>query len=125
MSLNTAEHWLSTIAHQVKVTQHNWSVLLRHHLPITSHFRTMRRVARAQAKERLNPTTPSNAYSRQVQAANKMMREQLYVKRKAAKRPKLSTKVRHARHGRTSGSRILQGQQLLSGRGPTLRQHPP
>ena len=30
------------IAHQVKVTQQYWSVLLRHHLPMTSHLRTMR-----------------------------------------------------------------------------------
>ena len=45
MSLQTAEQWISLIAHQVKVTQHNLKCLLRQHKPLKDHFRTMRREA--------------------------------------------------------------------------------
>ena len=72
MSLQAAEHWLSLISHQVKITQHK---------PMKTHFRAMRCVARSQAKERQLPETPRKAHRRAVQAAVKAMRDKLYQKR--------------------------------------------
>mmetsp|Transcript_21231 Transcript_21231/g.30368 ORF Transcript_21231/g.30368 Transcript_21231/m.30368 type:complete len:442 (-) Transcript_21231:62-1387(-) len=126
MSLQAAEHWLSTIAHQVKVTQHNWSVLLSQHHSIKSHLRTMRREARHQAKERMKPTTHSNARSRAIQAEVKAMRDKIYSKKAITKKPRpLPSRVRNPGHRRYSKSPLLQGQQLLHFGGPTLRHHPP
>ena len=52
MSLQAAEQWISMIAHQVKVTHHNFQCLARQHKSIKTHLWTMRREARSQAKER-------------------------------------------------------------------------
>ena len=79
MPLQAAEHWVSMIAHQVKVTQHNLKILLRQHKPIATHFRTMRKEARQQAKDCLLPDTPRKAHRRGVQAANTAMRLKLYA----------------------------------------------
>ena len=124
-SLQAAEHWLSTIAHQVKVTKHNWSVLLRQHLPISCHLRAMRRVARCQAKERLQPTSNSNSRSRAIQAEVKSMKAKLYAKKKVVKKVKSQSKVGHPKQRWVSKTQLLQGQQLLSFSGPSLRHHPP
>ena len=126
MSLQAAEHWLSTIAHQVKVTHHIWSVLLSQHHSIKSHLRTMRRKARHQAKERMKPAAHSNARSCEIQAEVKAMRNKLYSKKAITKKPRpLPSRVRNPGHRRHSKSPLLQGQQLLHFRGPTLRHHPP
>ena len=86
MPLQVAEQWLSMIAHQVWVTKHNLSILLSQHKPMQSHIRTMRREARAQAKERQQPNIPRKAHSRAVQAAVKAMRDKLNAKKGAKKR---------------------------------------
>ena len=69
MSLQAAEQWISLIAHQVKVTQHNFKLLLRQHKPIETHFDTMKREARQQEKDHAKPETPRKAHRRAVQAA--------------------------------------------------------
>ena len=69
MPLQAAEQWLSLISHQVKVTQHNFKVLLRQHKPMQDHLRHMRRETSRQAKERNLPATPRKEHSRAVQAA--------------------------------------------------------
>ena len=79
MSLQTAEQWLSLIKHQVKVTNHNLECLLRQHKTMRTHFRTMRREARAQAKERALPETPTKQYSREVQRRVREMQVKLYA----------------------------------------------
>jgi hypothetical protein len=81
MSLHAAEHWVSLITHQAKVSHHNFQCLLRRHKPMKTHLRTMRREARSQAKERAQPTTPRKVHSRAVQAAVQEMRHKLYAKR--------------------------------------------
>lgn len=77
MPLQAAEQWVSMITHQAKVTSHNLQILLSQHKPMESHLRTMRRVARQQAKDRRLPMSPRKAHSRAVQAAVKSMRERL------------------------------------------------
>lgn len=55
MSLQTVEQWLSSmISHQIKVTKHNYDLLLRQHKPMASHLRTMHREAYNQAKESIS-----------------------------------------------------------------------
>ena len=81
MPLQAAEWWISMITHQAKVTQHNLKILMSQHKPMETHFRTMRREARQQAKDRALPETPRKAHRRAVQAAVKAMRERLYAPR--------------------------------------------
>mmetsp|Transcript_13731 Transcript_13731/g.19685 ORF Transcript_13731/g.19685 Transcript_13731/m.19685 type:complete len:438 (-) Transcript_13731:60-1373(-) len=87
MPLQAAEHWVSMISHQIKVTQHNLKMLLCQHKPMPTHFHTMRREARQQAKDRLLPTTPRKAHRREVQAANKAMRLKLYAPKPKQDKP--------------------------------------
>jgi len=82
LPLQAAEQWLSMVAHQIRVTQHNFTMLLRQHKPMQSHLRTMRREARAQAKDQRQPDTPRKAHGRAVQAAVKEMRDKLYAKKR-------------------------------------------
>jgi len=79
MPLQAAEQWVSMITHQAKVTSHNLRILMTQHKPMASHFRTMRKEARQQAKDRRLPSTPKKAHSRAVQAAVKSMRAKLYA----------------------------------------------
>ena len=132
MPLQVAEQWISMIMHQVKVTQHNFKILLRQHKPIKTHFRTMRRDARNQAKERNEPETPRKAHSRAVQAAVKAMREKLYAKRTDTTRKKKST--RKSKSSRPSKAATFQSTAGTSSRQPDapetstrppLRHHPP
>ena len=81
ISLPAAEHWLVLIAHQTTVTAHNRKVLLRQHMPIQSHLRTMRLMARSQAKDQLHPLSPRKAHSRAVLLAVKLMKAKLYAPR--------------------------------------------
>jgi len=46
LPLRATEQWLSLIAHQVKITAHNMKVLLKQHVPIQTHVRNMRQIAR-------------------------------------------------------------------------------
>ena len=88
MSLTAAEHWLSLIDHQARVTSHNRKLLISQHKPLHSHLRTMRKEARNQAKERHLPATPRKAHRRAVQAAVKEMRDKLYNWPKRSFRPR-------------------------------------
>ena len=134
MSLQTAEQWLSLIKHQVKVTNHNLHCLLRQHKTMRTHFRTMRREARAQAKERALPETPTKQHSREVQRRVREMREKLYApKQKEAHGSK--THRKRKRGDPTSQKHIalrrrnLQDSSLsvfsTSAARPTPRHHPP
>ena len=78
LSLQGAEQWLSLIAHQIKVTQHNIKTLIKQHLPITTHLSNMEHTARRQAIDNKRPDTPRKALRRAVQLANKQMRNKLY-----------------------------------------------
>jgi len=40
LPLQAAEQWISMVAHQVKVTKHNFTLLLKQHKPIQAHVRT-------------------------------------------------------------------------------------
>jgi hypothetical protein len=79
LPLQAAEHWLSLIQHQIKVTNHNLKVLLKQHISIPTHVSNMQNAARRQRYERRQPETPRKAHRRAVQAANKLMRERLYA----------------------------------------------
>mmetsp|Transcript_412 Transcript_412/g.615 ORF Transcript_412/g.615 Transcript_412/m.615 type:complete len:183 (+) Transcript_412:316-864(+) len=68
LSLQMAEQWVSLIAHQVRVTQHNFKILLSRHKTMDVHLRTMRYEARNQAKERRQPETPRKALLAQAQS---------------------------------------------------------
>ena len=125
MSLQSAEQWLSLIAHQAKVTKHNLTLLLRQHKPMEDHLRTMRRQARNQARERNEPATPRKAHSRAVQAAVRDMREKLYAKKANRGRHQYSrgssrttSKVASTSASSSRGSR-------LTVRRPHPRFHPP
>lgn len=67
------------IALQVKVTAHNFKVLLSQHKPMEAHWRTMQREARAQVKERARPATPCKAHRQATHAAVKEMWAKLYA----------------------------------------------
>ena len=123
MPLQAAEQWISMISHQVKVTHHNFQCLLREHKPMSTHLRTMRREARAQAKACNQPATPRKAHSRAVQAAVKEMRNKLYSKRrtKSTKQPRNPKST----HRSTLFSTDQNGQQSLTQDRPPLRHHPP
>jgi len=128
MPLQAAEQWVSMITHQVKVTSHNLRILLSQHKPIESHFRTMRREARQQAKDRRLPISPRKAHSRAVQDAVKIMRAKLYapkgldVKQRKRRRSDFgkSSKPRKARNDTTT----LSTASTTTGQ-PSLRRHPP
>jgi len=126
LSLQAAEQWLSLIAHQVRVTNLNFSVLLRQHKPMHAHLRTMRREARSQAKERRLPVTPKRAHSRAVQAAVREMRIKLYTKRSTRKR-KMQNRSRQSTHLSHRGlwDCGCQGDREKVQQRPQLRQHPP
>jgi hypothetical protein len=95
LPLNAAEQWLAQIAHQVRVTQHNFKLLTKKDKSIPTHFRTMRREARQQAKDRTLPDSPSRAHSRAVQSAVRAMKDKLYApKAKKTKHPKPQRKPR-------------------------------
>mmetsp|Transcript_1987 Transcript_1987/g.3068 ORF Transcript_1987/g.3068 Transcript_1987/m.3068 type:complete len:602 (-) Transcript_1987:27-1832(-) len=119
MSLQAAEHWISLISHQVKVTHHNFRCLIRQHKPMKTHLRTMRCEARSQAKERQLPETPRKAHRRAVQAAVKEMRDKLYMK-KSRIPMKIPSKRKPRKKPNNSGQR-----QLFSAPSPPLRHHPP
>lgn len=57
MSLQSAEHWFSMISHQIKVTAHNFQLLIRQHNSTKTHLRAMRRE---------QGTKPRNTHSRQL-----------------------------------------------------------
>ena len=81
MSLPVAEQWLALINHQIKVTAHNFKVLLRQHKPMDMHLTTMSKIVRRQARARSKPITPRKAHSRAVQAAVKAIKAKLYAPR--------------------------------------------
>ena len=125
MPLQVAERWLHQIFHQARVTQHNARLLLRQHQSIPSHFRTMRCVARQQAKDRHLPVTPKKAHRRAVQAANKEMREKLYAKQyqptsNSGVKKRNSTKPSKRTHNSDSRDKT---RQIITC--PPLRRHPP
>mmetsp|Transcript_750 Transcript_750/g.1138 ORF Transcript_750/g.1138 Transcript_750/m.1138 type:complete len:199 (+) Transcript_750:2038-2634(+) len=128
MPLQAAEHWLSLIDHQVKVTQHNLKILLGQHKPMAVHFHTMRREARQQKKDQQLPATPTKAHSRAVQAAVREMRAKLYAPK--VKHPKPQRKSRGKKTTRHS-QRSLKGAVNeatsldVSTTRPPLRHHPP
>lgn len=124
MPLHSAEQWISLIRHQEKVTKHNFKILLSQHRPMATHFRTMRKEARQQAKDRALPVTPRKAHRREVQAANKWMREKLYApipnprkKKQSTRRPK--TQVQRPQ------TTVHPSQVVSSPPHSPLRQHPP
>ena len=82
MPLQAAEQWIAMVTHQAKVTSHNLRILMSQHKPMESHLRTMRRIARQQAKNRKYPVSPRSA----VQAAVKSMRDKLYASRTSKRR---------------------------------------
>ena len=129
MPLQSAEQWLAMIAHQVKVTAHNFQLLLNQHQTIPSHLRTMRREARNQAKERTQPATPRKAHRRAVQAANIAMREKLYSKRSDSNNPRLRAILKQnqgvsRRRTERPAQSFLQ-RIAVPGGDPVLRLHPP
>ena len=126
LSLQAAEQWLSLIAHQGKVLNHNFNILLQEHRPMLAHLRTMRREARSQAKDHRLSETPRKAHSRAVQAAVREMRMRLYTRHHEGQ------KIRQHRH-RNNSSLHQHQQRVLSlehegarpWSHPPLRQHPP
>jgi hypothetical protein len=119
MTLQTAEQWVSLIAHQARVTQHNFKILLSQHKPMHTHLRTMRKEARNQMKERRLPETPRKARSRAIQLANAKMREKLYCKPAKITKHKTRKKLPCKRHSkRHTGS-------TSDMPGPPMRRHPP
>ena len=96
---------------------------------MSSHLRTMRREARAQAKARNQPATPRKAHSRAVQAAVKEMRAKLYSKRattsnkKSSKRKTRAPKAQNRGHTNTIHLSDM-SQEPIQER-PPLRHHPP
>jgi len=124
MPLQYAEQWISLIRHQEKVIKHNFKILLSQHRPMATHFRTMRKEARQQAKDRALPVTPRKAHRREVQAANKRMREKLY-----APKPTPIPKKQHTRRLKTQVQRPRvnekTSQVVSSPPHSPLRQHPP
>ena len=125
MPLQVAERWLHQISHQARVTQHNTRLLLRQHQSMQSHLRTMRRVARQQAKDRNLPATPRKAHRRAVQAANKTMREKLYAKQS---QPTSTSDVRQrtsTRSSRRKPNRDRRGTTRQVPTCPPFRRHPP
>jgi len=66
LSRQTVEQWVSLIAHQVRVTKHNFKILLSRHKPMAAHLRTMRYEVRNQAKERRQPETPRKAHRMEI-----------------------------------------------------------
>ena len=131
MSLQTAEQWLSLIAHQIKVTNHNFRCLLRQHKPMKAHLLTMRLEARNQAKERNLPETPRKKHSRDVHRHVREMKEKLYAaKRPAARGP--NSKHKRRRHSVTNGAHRRREQCITKSSKkqsltecPQLRFHPP
>ena len=80
LPLQAAEQWLSLVHHQIKVTKHNLTVLLKPHVPIPIHVKKMQQYARRQRYERRQPVTQRKAHSRAVQAdAVKTMKACLYA----------------------------------------------
>ena len=131
MSLQTAEQWLSLIAHQMKVTQHNFQCLLRRHKSMHAHLRTMRREARSQAKERELPATPTKQRSREIQKQVREMKEKLYAMKPKTKRGPHSHRKKQRISAEQSVSRGCKQHSLqlttrtnLTAR-PQLRLHPP
>ena len=131
MSLQTAEQWLSLIAHQMKVTHHNFQCLLSQHKSMHAHLRTMRREASSQAKERALPATPTKQRSREIQRQVREMREKLYAMKPKTKRgppshrkkPRISAE-KSASRSRTQYSLQLATRTSISAR-PQPRLHPP
>ena len=126
LSLQAAEQWLSLIAHQVKVTNHNFTVLLRQHKPMKTHLRTMRREARSQAKDRRLPETPRKAHSRAVQAAVREMRLKLYTKRHVSQQTRQHRRSKQfSLHQPTQSMRSLEQVSNRPRGHQPLRHHPP
>lgn len=128
MPLQSAEQWLAMIAHQAKVTAHNLRLRLTQHQTMKSHLRTMRRIARTQAKERTQPATPRKAQRRAVQAANIAMREKLYSKRVDRQSTRVASTSRFSGIViRLDATSTLRSSYCLapSGGNPKLRHHPP
>ena len=133
MSLQATEQWLSMIAHQIKITRHNYAILLRQHKPMESHLRTMRKEARSQAKEHMQSASPRKVHSRAVQAAVKAMREKLYAKCQTSS----TVKKKSTRQVKCQGNRQPQQSLPYSQQSmvsflqppitglPILRHHPP
>lgn len=129
MTLQTAEQQISLIAHQTRVMQHNFKILLSKHKPMHKHLRTMRREARHQAKDRNLPKTPRKARSRAIQAVNAKMRDKIYNKLPTNTKHKMKTKRPHhrtssaktAQLGVTSQIRGKNRNELMT----PMRQHPP
>ena len=118
--LQAAEQWLSLITHQSKVTNHNQKILLPQ--PLQSHFRTMRRKARQQAKDRSLPEAPYKAHSRAVQVADRHMREALYAK-KATKTMEKQNKKHRWRSPHMQAA--MPTPEVTGTIHPLLRHHPP
>mmetsp|Transcript_10007 Transcript_10007/g.14428 ORF Transcript_10007/g.14428 Transcript_10007/m.14428 type:complete len:175 (-) Transcript_10007:695-1219(-) len=126
MSLPVAEQWVALINHQIKVTAHNFKVLLRQHKPMGMHITTMSKIVRRQARERSKPITSKRAHSRAVQAAVKAMKAKLYAPRdkntgKKTRRRSDYGKSRKKK-GRKPSTKTATG---LTTSKPTLHKHPP
>ena len=120
LPLQAAEQWISLIKHQMRVTQHNLKVLMRKHIPIQQHFRTMQQIARKQRYERRQPDSPRKAQRRAVQIAVKQMKEKLYSRRS----PRKPRRCRDTRDGRRIvGSSGIMGASAITHVRP--RYHPP
>jgi hypothetical protein len=124
LPLQAAEHWLSLIQHQIKVTTHNLKVLLKQHISIPTHVSNMQNAARRQRYERRQPETPRKAHRRAVQAANKLMRERLYApkaNRNQQRRHPSRSKSSRPPHDATTIRPVTTDATVH----PTPRHHPP
>mmetsp|Transcript_749 Transcript_749/g.1134 ORF Transcript_749/g.1134 Transcript_749/m.1134 type:complete len:233 (+) Transcript_749:1648-2346(+) len=134
LPLQMAEQWISMIMHQATATSHNFKILMKQHKPIQTHFRTMRREARQQAKDRRLPASPRKAHSRAVQREVKLMRAKLYSSQQKRQRPANRKRVSRAHQSGQDSSATTQASSSrhfhlstdeIPSLCPPLRYHPP
>lgn len=109
-------------------THHNFQCLLRQHKPMKTHIRTMRCIARSQAKEQQLPETPYQAHRRAVQAAVKAICDKLYQKwHPVAKTYSFKRRPRQisSARGQWQLSLAPHQQSFWPEQSPSLRRHPP
>ena len=126
LPLQAAEHWISLIHHQAKVTAHNLKVLLHSHILVPLHFRQMQKIARIQRFERRQPDTPRKAHRRAIQAANRQMREKLCAPKATTVRIKAQNARTRQRQGAGGeGLTISVRRSLEIDTRPSPQLHPP
>ena len=86
LPLQAAERWLSLVQHQIKVTKHNLTVLLKQHIPIPTHVKKMQQSARRQRYACRQTLTPRKAHIRAIQVAVKTMKARLYASKRPGRR---------------------------------------